>query len=80
MNRVVEMQFPKIAARMRQCVQVIEEEHHIKCDFGLFWNLCINAPLFDKGINNVVCDAHCDSKNGGVLVCAVLVYYFGEGA
>ena len=72
--------FPGVAECVETSAAWHEENHGIKPLFGVFWNLCINAPLFDKGINNVVCDAHCDSKNGGVLVCAVLVYYFGEGA
>ena len=78
-NSVVEFQFPEIARRMKACVAAHEQQHNVICRFGMFWNLCINAPLFEKGVDEVICKAHCDAKNGGVLVCAVFVYYFGEG-
>lgn len=46
--------------------------------FGLFCNFCINSPMFEEGIYDVFCDPHTDAKNAAVLVCAVLVYYYGN--
>lgn len=34
--------------------------------------------MFEEGICDVFCDPHTDAKNAAVLVCAVLVYYYGN--
>lgn len=46
--------------------------------FGVFHNFCINSPIFEKGICDVFCDPHTDAQNAAILVCAVLVYYYGN--
>jgi hypothetical protein len=71
------MQFPAIAVRLEHCVRVINAKYGFTTPFGLFWNLCINAPV--GPVQNVCCDAHVDSKNGALLMCAVFVYYYGQG-
>ena len=46
--------------------------------FGLWLNFCVNSPLPQHGIHNVVCDPHVDGKNGAMLVCVVFVYASDE--
>lgn len=76
---VLRQQFPGVAGRLERGIKRNKDLYGVDCQFGLFYNLCVNAPLPDKGVHDVICKAHCDSKNGAVLVCAVLVYYYGEG-
>ena len=57
----------------------IQNKYHLPPSrFGLFANFCINSPVFEEGINDVFCTPHTDAKNAAILVCAVLVYYYGE--
>ena len=66
---------------MRDGAQIIREQHPELPDlpFEPFWNFCINAPIYEEGINNVFTVPHTDAKNGALLVCAIFTYYYGTG-
>lgn len=78
MSAIVREHFPQLAARMQHCVDEVSKKYSIpKSPFGLFWNYCINTPIFEEGIKNVFCAPHIDAQNGALLVCAVFVFYYG---
>ncbi|KAI0768350.1 hypothetical protein BC629DRAFT_1535869 [Irpex lacteus] len=71
--------FPHIAKRMEDGNATIVCKYGLpQGRFGLFCNFCVNSPMFEEGICDVFCDPHTDAKNAAVLVCAVLVYYYGN--
>ena len=59
-----------MAARVRMCA----EKLGITPLFGNFFNFCVNAPRYDKGIRRVNCFPHVDWKNLAIFVCIVFVY------
>ncbi|KAI0060521.1 hypothetical protein BV25DRAFT_1839581 [Artomyces pyxidatus] len=70
-SSVVEVMFPGVAKRFRECAAWHKEENGIEPLFGLFWNLCINGLFPGQGRIHTL--PHADSKNP-ISVCAVMVY------
>lgn len=68
---MVKLMFPGVAKRFEESLAYHEREYGIRPIFGLFWNLCINAPFL--GQKRVHCRPHADAKNI-VGVCALVVY------
>lgn len=66
-----------MAARMEAINKKVKERFGLDPMFDLFWNFCVNAPY--PGVPEVKCRPHVDAMNGAILLCAVLVYYIGEG-
>ena len=78
-SAIVSQHFPRIAKRMKDAQGTIERKYNLPPGpFGLFSNFCINSPVFEEGIPDVFCTPHTDAKNAAILVCAILVYYYGE--
>ncbi|KAI0094143.1 hypothetical protein BDY19DRAFT_4601 [Irpex rosettiformis] len=78
-SNLVQNHFPKIALRMEKAHKVLQQKYNIPDSlFGLFHNFCINSPVFEEGIDDVFCTPHTDAQNAAILVCAVLVYYYGQ--
>ncbi|KAI0085346.1 hypothetical protein BDY19DRAFT_996879 [Irpex rosettiformis] len=76
---LVRRHFPKIASRMEGAHKSLQQKYGIPdSPFGLFHNFCINSPVFEEGIEDVFCIPHTDAQNATILVCAVLVYYYGQ--
>lgn len=64
---------------MERCAGSIKKKYDISTGrFGLFFNFCINSPVFKELQFDVFTLPHSDAKNGALLVCVVMVYYFGN--
>lgn len=68
---IVQQKFPGFAKRFLASADWHFERYGIRPLFGLFWNVCINAPF--PGQKRVHCLPHADYKNI-VGVCVVGVY------
>lgn len=78
-SSLVRRHFPKIGDRLEDTQNVGKQKFGLEDSlFGLFHNFCINSPVFEDGINDVFCIPHTDSQNGAILVCVVMVYYYGN--
>ncbi|KAF8869106.1 hypothetical protein BD779DRAFT_1395239, partial [Infundibulicybe gibba] len=67
----LKMMFPGVVRRLQASAEWYETHHHIKPQFGFFWNLCINGIF--PGQKRIHSKPHADYKNV-VGVCALLVY------
>lgn len=79
LSQIIRMQFPKIAARLQHCIDEISLRWQVPAQpFRLPWNFCVNA-LVGK-VKHVACRPHVDGQNRALLVSAVYIYYYGQGA
>lgn len=76
-SAAVATHYPAMAARMEQINEKLADKFGKSPEFGLFWNFCVNAPY--EEVRDVICRPHVDAMNGAVLLCAVFVFYIGEG-
>jgi hypothetical protein len=74
-SHLVEVAFPGVKKRFDRAASWHFETHGIRPDFGLFYNLCVNAafPTADKMTPSIKCLPHVDSRNG-ISVCVLFVY------
>lgn len=78
-SSLVREHFPAIAKRLEKAKQVIYDKYGLVTDrYGLFFNFCINSPVFDEQMYDVFTLPHSDAKNAAIMVCVVMVYYFGN--
>ncbi|KAJ6512270.1 hypothetical protein C8R47DRAFT_1064866 [Mycena vitilis] len=77
-SSVVKLVFPGVAASFEKEAAIILDTYGIAPQFGLFWNLCLNAAF--EGQDRIHCDPHADRKNR-IGVCGVLTHILrgGEG-
>lgn len=56
---IVQQYFPEIYKRMVEDMDAVCRKHGLeKPPFHPFWNFCINSPLFEEKIQNVICRPH----------------------
>jgi len=77
-SAIVAYSFPGVKKRFDSAAQWHKSTHGIEPDYGLFWNLCVNAAFSEpaeKGgkIPSVSCIPHTDSRNG-ISVCVLFIY------
>ena len=71
--------FPAIAKRLENAIKVVQDKYGLSSTrYGLFFNFCINSPVFEEGMHDVFTLPHSDAKNAAIMVCVVMVYYFGN--
>ena len=71
--------FPEMYSKAVAENKRLKEKYDLEPKFGIFWNFCLNGPVYGEGINDVICEPHVDAKNGAIMLCAVLVFYIGKG-
>jgi hypothetical protein len=74
-TRVVQISFPGVRERFLRAAAWHLERHSITPEFGLFWNLCINAAFPEPSGSkpSIRCLPHVDSRNG-ISVCVLFIY------
>ena len=78
-NRCIEIHLPELWKRILKENIELEHKYGIKPEFGQFWNFCVNGPWPAEDVKHVMCKPHVDSRNGAMMLCAVMVFYIGEG-
>ena len=76
---IIERNFPFLAERMHNNKAWHLKHTGFEPDFGLFWNLCVNAPSPQVGVERCISAPHADSKNVAALFCALLAFW-ADGA
>ncbi|EIM79212.1 uncharacterized protein STEHIDRAFT_116684 [Stereum hirsutum FP-91666 SS1] len=71
--RFLEVSFPEIVARYKECHQTIGKTYGIWPMYGLFYNFCLNGAR-PGTVSRVYCEPHVDWKNIAIGVCLVFVY------
>lgn len=70
--------YPAIAKRYQHSVNFYSKAYGIKAHHGLFWNFCLNAPVFESNQTRVHTVPHIDKKNLAGGVCGVFIYCFNQ--
>lgn len=65
--------FPGVAKWYHNCAEAMQKHYGIRPLFGLFWNLCVNAPWPVTNKPGVICGPHADRKNVPAI-CALFTY------